>query len=138
MLALDLLFTVSMPTQTAVRHLLSLPLIRVRIIPSIASTRRPHNLFTLLLVVIAKLSLNAILIMGDGRPSNGITGDQSFKIELTGSYGYIEDLLYCCSFHEFMKGFVDLYILANLNRKYRQKFNYGAKSLTFLNKLVYK
>ena len=54
-------------------------------------------------------SSDAILITGDGGPSAGITGDQSFKIEFTDSTGDIDDLLYYCSSHELMQGEIDLF-----------------------------
>ena len=47
-------------------------------------------------------SSDAILITGDGSPSAGITGDQSFKIEFTESPGAIEQLLYYCTSHTSM------------------------------------
>ena len=47
-------------------------------------------------------SSDAILITGDGSPSTGITGDQSFKIEFTESPGAIEQLLYYCTSHTSM------------------------------------
>ena len=53
-------------------------------------------------------SSDAILITGDGSPSAGITGDQSFKIEFTDSAGDIDDLLYYCSSHELMQGDIAL------------------------------
>ena len=53
-------------------------------------------------------SSDSILITGDGSPSAGITGDQSFKIEFTDSAEDIENLLYYCSSHELMQGDIDL------------------------------
>ena len=59
-------------------------------------------------------SSDAILITGDGSPSNGITGGQSFKVQFTGSSGDIEDLLYYCSSHELMQGDINLNHNSNL------------------------
>ena len=56
-------------------------------------------------------SSDAILITGDGIPSNGITGDQSLKVVFNESEGGVEDLLYYCSSHQTMQG----YIVVNQN-----------------------
>ena len=48
-------------------------------------------------------SSDAILITGDGSPSAGIIGDQSFRIEFTESEGAIEQLLYYCTTHTEMQ-----------------------------------
>ena len=53
-------------------------------------------------------SSDAILITGDGSPSNGITGNQSFKVEFAKSAADIEDLLYYCSSHQLMQGDIAL------------------------------
>ena len=49
-------------------------------------------------------SSDTILITGDGSPTNGIIGNQSFKVEFAKSAGDIEELLYYCSSHDSMKG----------------------------------
>ena len=49
-------------------------------------------------------SSDAILITGDGTPSTGITGDQTFKVEFAEAAGAIEELLYYCTSHTHMLG----------------------------------
>ena len=49
-------------------------------------------------------SSDAILITGDGTPSTGITGDQTFKVEFAEAAGAIEELLYYCTSHTSMLG----------------------------------
>ena len=49
-------------------------------------------------------SSDALLITGHGSPSQGITGNQSFKVEFDVSAGEIEELLYYCSSHQSMQG----------------------------------
>ncbi|MDC2993854.1 hypothetical protein OAZ88_01020, partial [bacterium] len=51
-------------------------------------------------------SSDAILITGDGNPSNGIKDDQSFKVEFTQLVGDIKQLLYYCSSHQPMQGHI--------------------------------
>ena len=53
-------------------------------------------------------SSDAILITGDGNPSNGIKGNQSFKVEFTQLLGDIKQLLYYCSSHQLMQGDIAL------------------------------
>ena len=54
-------------------------------------------------------SSDALLITGDGSPSQGITGTESFKVEFVGdSAGSIEELLYYCSSHQSMQGYIAL------------------------------
>ena len=54
-------------------------------------------------------SSNALLITGNGSPSQGITGNESFKVEFVGdSAGSIEELLYYCSSHQYMQGNIAL------------------------------
>ena len=54
-------------------------------------------------------SSNALLITGSGSPSQGITGDKSFKVEFVGdSAGNIEELLFYCSSHQSMQGNIAL------------------------------
>ena len=60
-------------------------------------------------------SSDAILIAGDGSPSNGITGDQSFKVEFTEPAGDIEQLLYYCSSHESMQSNIAVFNIYNAN-----------------------
>ena len=60
-------------------------------------------------------SSDAILITGDGSPSNGITGDQSFKVEFTEPAGDIEQLLYYCSSHESMQSNIAVFNIYNAN-----------------------
>ena len=52
---------------------------------------------------------DSILITGDANPSNGITGDQSFKVEFNQLSGNIEQLLYYCSSHQLMLGNIALF-----------------------------
>ena len=59
-------------------------------------------------------SSDAILITGDGSPTNGITGNQSFKVEFAKSAGDIEELLYYCSSHQLMQGDITLDHKVNL------------------------
>ena len=54
-------------------------------------------------------SSNALLITGDGSPSQGITGNESFKVEFVADLaGSIEKLLYYCSSHQSMQGNIAL------------------------------
>lgn len=54
-------------------------------------------------------SSDALLITGYGSPSQGITGNESFKVEFVGdSAGNIEELLYYCSSHQSMQGNISL------------------------------
>ena len=54
-------------------------------------------------------SSDALLITGDGSPSQGITGNESFKVEFVGDpAGNIEELLYYCSSHQSMQGNISL------------------------------
>ena len=54
-------------------------------------------------------SSNALLITGDGSPSQGIKGNESFKVEFVAdSAGDIEELLYYCSSHQSMQGNIGL------------------------------
>ena len=56
-----------------------------------------------------KNSSDALLITGDGSPSQGITGNESFKVEFVGdSAGNIDELLYYCSSHQSMQGYIAL------------------------------
>ena len=55
-------------------------------------------------------SSNALLITGDGSPSQGIKGNESFKVEFVAdSAGDIEELLYYCSSHHSMQGNIALF-----------------------------
>ena len=55
-------------------------------------------------------SSNALLITGDGSPSQGIQGNESFKVEFVAdSAGDIEELLYYCSSHHSMQGNIALF-----------------------------
>jgi len=55
-------------------------------------------------------SSNALLITGDGSPSQGIKVNESFKVEfVTDSAGDIEELLYYCSSHHSMQGNIALF-----------------------------
>ena len=55
-------------------------------------------------------SSNALLITGDGSPSQGIKGNESFKVEFVAdSAGDIEELLYYCSSHYSMQGNIALF-----------------------------
>ena len=57
-----------------------------------------------------KNSSNALLITGDGSPSQGIKGNESFKVEFVAdSAGDIEELLYYCSSHHSMQGNIALF-----------------------------
>ncbi len=49
-------------------------------------------------------SSNALLITGEGSPSQGISGDQSFRLEFTDSASAAEQLKYYCSAHSSMQG----------------------------------
>ena len=54
-------------------------------------------------------SSNALLITGNGSPSQGITGNESFKVEFVeDSTGSFEKLLYYCSSHQSMQGNIAL------------------------------
>ena len=55
-------------------------------------------------------SSNALLITGDGSPSQGIKGNEFFKVEFVAdSAGDIEELLYYCSSHHSMQGNIALF-----------------------------
>ena len=55
-------------------------------------------------------SSNALLITGDGSPSQGITGNEFFKVEFVAdSAGNIKELLYYCSSHQSMQGNIALF-----------------------------
>ena len=55
-------------------------------------------------------SSNALLITGDGSPSQGIKGNESLKVEFVAdSAGDIEELLYYCSSHHSMQGNIALF-----------------------------
>ena len=55
-------------------------------------------------------SSNTLLITGDGSPSQGIKGNESFKVEFVAdSAGDIEELLYYCSSHHSMQGNIALF-----------------------------
>ena len=55
-----------------------------------------------------KNSSDALLITGYGSPSQGITGNESFKVEFGDSAGDVEELLYYCSSHQSMQGNIAL------------------------------
>ena len=55
-------------------------------------------------------SSNALLITGDGSPSQGIKGNEFFKVEFVADLaGDIEELLYYCSSHHSMQGNIALF-----------------------------
>ena len=53
-------------------------------------------------------SSDALIITGDGSPFQGITGDESFKVEFTDLVATTEELLYYCSSHSSMQRTLDL------------------------------
>ena len=53
-------------------------------------------------------SSDALLITGDGSPFQGITGNESFKVEFTDLPATTEELLYYCSSHSSMQRTLDL------------------------------
>ena len=57
---------------------------------------------------LGQASTDAITLSGDGSPSSGITGDQSFTISFQESAPGTEELLYYCTTHASMQGNIQL------------------------------